>query len=1257
MLALKSLVYSACLAAFGLAASSAFSQSERAYASQWHLGSATSPAWTTTGDVRAESLPTEMGGYQESLSGLTLQGVGASVTLTVAAPPAGQPLLLEIQELHQRRPRAFGYAVIVGEQRVYFRSYEERSAGPNHYWVQIPPEAYAGRDPLTVTLRSEGSAPFSLGGIWVYHDFFRRVADQEKVYRPMGLLGMELANIEPKPSFTSFAPIGRLSIAQYGAAPVERGRTRLVESVRAGAAAGERILWMPNGTAWGGKPNGPDGRGGYFSDPRYSSLGYNPDTGRYLTSWPGMWGSTAWPSLHEPWMNAFLETRFQKLFTGLTTELDLLTARGLRPQLGVIREWGLSSCELSPSSIELAAASGLRLDPSDGLNTAERRWMFREGVRLWQDYAASTRRALARSSVHVDRGAVHLPDTQVLDELYSQPDFLSDWAVGPELWSIGEQGMVPGFWSSGELGQGKEYRELAMYDYLRARGRLTMVNLERPILKEDFSVLAHHYARGFQFVTLFNDTRQDARFIQAVDRCEDGPALPALHREPTLLAVDFRQLKAFGPADAVTRHDNIHIAHANTFKLREHRAPRLAVEDHTRPGEITYHLTQGGAPFTSGLSLHLNGRIASVEGNAIELWAGRSPSGLRLLRRLTSRELPCPDHWAPHMTSDATFDLGTDMVGATDWFLRLVIHTPSAPDAAFLLGLDVGSQWPQRSGYVAANPLKARDERTLQLWVQDRALAVAMLDTYARTALAAAGKPVPGPAAPTLIWDLAQPVLPAREQALFARALDLYQRGWYRSAYAALVGELSQILPARYAVRGGGPLGCHPVEIALPSPEALAVVTLTAVGPEGAVFSLVSEQATPGVTLRFPQLDSRARSWRLESTGLNAYRLLPSAPGETTLGSVRPAANGGVEVRVDASPLAATPPSPLPRTLEGRFLSGDRKRITVDTQDLAAMNQEASLDLAVAETVTFERAADHLAAPDAAGAMWPKPFDAVTLTLDEAGRVTAIQARYGRDRGRIRAFHPPILVGELSPGGIELDNGRRYDFSYAPGTGTTFATVALHAAITNYEARALEQALRPGQEVELTYCPYATPGSHPRLRTVSAPHQVLLKEDFTTHTGDEWKARAVRLDGIDVRPHKPEPNYLYDVVIPLLRPTRFFQPGSVVYAVKHDRRLGTTALEFAARAFEDSSVAAFSVSTDGVTWTPVGQFDNTWQNNYPQSTDSKKWNFPPQMVDLTEAVRGQEAFFLKITLTVGDADERFCFGRFRVITEGHALSP
>ena len=1222
----------------------------------------------TTGNVHAENLSTETGGYRESTPVLTVTGKGSSVSVTVPAPPKGQPLLLEIREIHNRRPKAFGYTVLVNGREIYFRTYEELGSGPNHFFVQIPAEALGeGRstggaqgddrtpgDPVTVTLRNEGAAPFSISHLWAYHDFAGHVAEPEGVYRPMGLLGFLLPDAVPKPSFHSFSPIGRLSAVQYGSGNLEKGHETLVKSLHAGAGAGGMTLWMLNGTLWGGKPYGPDGQGGYFSDPRYSSIGYNPETGRYNPSWPSMWGSTASPSLQEKWMGRFLETRFRKVMDGIQTEIDFLKARGATPNLGLIREWGVSSTECSQGSIDGAKAAGLTLDPAKGLGPKERRWIFRDGVRLWKDYAVSMRREIERDSVTVDRGNVMLPTTQVRDNLYSQPNFLADWSVGREVWNTGEQAMVPGFWGSGELGQGKLYRELAMYDYLRARGRLAMVNMERTILKDDFSVLRNHYARGFEFLTLFNDEKGDEKLIAAMDNCDNNPELPAVHREPTLLALDFCNGKSLGPSEGILSVQNLEIGHAKGGG-GEHRAPRLRTVDQTKPGEITYKLANGGETFPAALSMHLDGRISKEPGNSIVILAGPNPLSLQEVRTLTAKDLPTPDHWTMHVTSETSVDLGAAMVGKKEWCLRLVVHSPSASDGAFLLSLSVGSQWARKSGYLDGNPLNARQERTMQLWVQDRAVAGNMLEEYALTALASIGLPSPEDRskAAGILRDHAD-ALP-REAGICGSATDLIDRGWYRSAYKLLAGEISQILPARFVVRGSGPLGCYPIGVTLPNADALLVITLEKLTPDRVEFSLSSEKETQSVRLSFPALDASrgAGYWRLQKLGPNRYAVAPSQRGSRAASD----GNGDGTLSLVVGKLTAdlvTEPAAvkkaLPKSLTGRFLHGDQKRITIDTQDLEAMGYEQSLDLPVASGVVVTRKADRLADPSSEEQTWPRALDKVVLELNDRGDVARIDATYGRDRGRIKTFHPPVLLGKLSPGGIELENGRRYEFGYAGDTGTRFDTVGLHAHITNYEFPHLEQSLKPGEEVEVTYCPYTTEKGYPRLLRVAEPFKVLLEEDYTETKGGEWRAKALSVEGVDVVPHKPEPNYLSNVVVRLLRPTRFFQPGSITYKVSRDHPLGTTALEFAARAFEDSGRVEFLVSPDGKDWTKVGQFDNTWQNNYPQSTDSKSWKFPPQVVDLTPAVKGLKEFQLKIQLTCGDADDRFCFGRFRVLT-------
>jgi hypothetical protein len=102
----------------------------------------------------------------------------------------------------------------------------------------------------------------------------------------------------------------------------------------------------------------------------------------------------------------------------------------------------------------------------------------------------------------------------------------------------------------------------------------------------------------------------------------------------------------------------------------------------------------------------------------------------------------------------------------------------------------------------------------------------------------------------------------------------------------------------------------------------------------------------------------------------------------------------------------------------------------------------------------------------------------------------------------------------------------------------------------------------------------------------------------------------------------------------------------VVYHITNDKPLGTTAVEFAARAFDASSRVTFSTSPDGKKWTRVGQFDKTWQNSIPQNLNA----LPYQFLDLTPQVQGLKSFYLKAELAMNSADHRYCLAKLRGAT-------
>jgi len=1180
---------------------------DQAFWSELELGTAegrTRAAWISTGSVYSETLDTEMGTLKQSFAVLTLDGAKSTLELQVSHPLGSSPLILEVREIHNRRPHAFGYRVSINGEDVYFRTYQEYGAGPNHYFIAVPSDLARSGDPMRIGFRHEGGGPASIERVWVYPDYFARVAEPEQIYKPMGVLLPHrwMATEEQRAAYAgmvNYQPVGLLAFAGYGYGDLDTRRNHLQAQLERSAEVAMPIQLIANGTGWGGIPDGPDGLGGYFSDLRYSIIRYDPVTRSYRPSWPGMWGPFSTPTLRDPWLNAFLEQRFQRVYGGLRDELDHLAAHGRFAQPIIVREFAPVSGEVSPFNIETARAEGLKLDPSVGLTHEERVWMHRDASRFWQEKADSTVRWVGRESVEVNHGEVTLPEEQLLDRLFSHPDFLGTWPVNDVRWSGGQMGMVDGLWSSGEMGQGDEYRDIAMYDYVRARGKLAMINMERTILKENFSVLKNHYARGFDFVCLFNAYDTDTDLVRSVDGIHDEPAPPAVHREPVLLDVIVGHLHAPGPVEQIVELDN----------LKVYNGLRLAVGDTSQPGRVVYRLAPADGAFTSGLNLHLDGRVSPGEANRLEVWCGPSPDALERVTVLKNEDLPCPDYWTPWMTSETSVDLGTGMMGQDQWYVALVFHAGPAPDAVIVLSLQVGSQWPWRSGHMDGQSFTHREERTLQLWVQQRAMAERWMEKYR--------------------------ALGGEDEALL-RAEELVRAGWYASALRLLAGEVSQLLPARYRVRGHGRLGRYPVEVQMEHDEAV-VVTLYALDADGAEFSIraLSDEAL-SVRISFPEWDRHA-GWRVDEQEDRRYRIMRGA-------GLSP--HGLVPFDVIAQP-RVVPKIPLPSRLSGRYLRTEDGRLYMDLQDIAQMDYNEFMALPLASDLVYERRAHRSAQSEPSRNEPPEPMDRVDVTLNDAGEIVAVQATYGLDRGRIRRFVGPAPMESFSNGMVELDNGRHYELDFSKNHGTQFDTVAMQGTILNYELRALPEGLRPGMEIELAYHPPADEEAVPRMTQIRQPRRVVLEQDYTALPEGEWRAHAWKVQGVDVVPHRPEPNYLYKVAMNLMRPSVDFEPGHVIYRFEQDHPFGITAVEFAARAFEDSSRVTFYVSPDGETWQRAGQFDNTWQNNISQVLQDLPWQF----MDLTDHVAGRTVFFLKVELAVHEADGRYCLAKLRVATE------
>ena len=120
------------------------------------------------GAIALEELDTEMGTLKGSHSVRTVPHKGDELSFEVPFDAGAKSLILEIQEIHNRRAAAYGYSVLINGREVYFRTYQELGAGPNHFFVEVPEDLLKSGSPLQITLRHEGGGPFSVAKLWVW---------------------------------------------------------------------------------------------------------------------------------------------------------------------------------------------------------------------------------------------------------------------------------------------------------------------------------------------------------------------------------------------------------------------------------------------------------------------------------------------------------------------------------------------------------------------------------------------------------------------------------------------------------------------------------------------------------------------------------------------------------------------------------------------------------------------------------------------------------------------------------------------------------------------------------------------------------------------------------------------------------------------------------------------------------------------------------------------------------------------------------
>jgi hypothetical protein len=1145
-----------------------------------------------SGSSSATMAEVELGNVRERYRGRVVSGRGSALAVTLALPAGGaKPVryLLEVEEIHRRQWQAFGYALQVNGREVYFRTYEEQAAGPNHYFVGIPGDAIPDPGAVTVRFVNRGAAGFVLSRAWLYRDF-TALAEEERIARPLAVLG-------PGPYPAAKSPDLVLGyFKDEHANYIYNGSTAAVDEYL-GRVGGLNVPTQLVLSAWFCScPGGPDGRGGYFSDPRYSQA--IARDGRLFAQYPNVWGNSfGYPSMSEPAINRFLDRSREDTCRAIQRRLDLMKAAG-RPfrDLQLMSDIGpfyWDDADYSAFEIEAAQRDGVRLEPGSSAPEVQA-WRFRHLSQVFERIAAAFRAGIQRESVLVERGRVALPEDQLDENLYTHPWVRVGYPAGDLRWRGWQTGVVDGMWTTGEMGAGRQ----AVYDYLLARGKVGIGNMYLGGVSTErlIAMLSLHYQRGWRFAACYAPDPEAWKALAVIEGFADLPAMPPVQYERRALDVFFEISGNLGERQGLVAADNV--------RCGQLAGVRGALPgDNGKPGRLVYRLDVDDAEAQTRAVLFFQGHVpdkdlslavAGADGRWQPIGRPANPQTDHCLNTIggkgaavTSVALPrLPDGSLPRQLriEFASGSIQRVRVGLT--WERLAGH---AATSAALSPADeevrrlADETWPLRSQHATDRTWTCRESRLQSLWVQQRRMTERLIERFRAL---------------------------GGDAAILAEAEALAQDGRVASAYRRLVGEISQCLPARYAVRGHGPLGRHPIEVRLPHDDAAAVVTVLRCQDGRVELALDAETSmTATVTIR----DLADGAYALERPAPGRFALSRQAQaGEGTL----QAQQGTLRVELPVAP----PGTAIPRRFTGTLARRDG---TAGILEVWSAPSTTAI-----QVVRLPKQGAQLRRREVHAAAWkertpPSPGDWCEVETDDQGVVTRLDAVYGETTGTITAFERPGFTADAHAGIVTLDGDRRFELSWGVNAGTRFDTALLQGNPHLYNFDRLEQGLRPGQRVTLAYTPAGLPGCPDRIQAIRQPNRIAL-EDKVQGTEEDWRSLPLSVQGIRYQADWRKGRKAgWGGGGALFNANRTHeQPGEVVYRISSDSPLGDTGVFLSGRTIIDerNRFVVFA-STDGKNWTRCGE------------VSASEAYEPSQMnVDISAVARGQRTCLVKVQI-------------------------
>lgn len=1013
---------------------------------------------TTNGKVSSTKITTDNGTVKETYTALKFAGKGAQAdfTLNLSSPKAsssGNPMMLEIMEVHNNNYCAFGYKVQINGKDVWFRTYEELATGTIHYFIPFSRSLVSDPSKVKVTIISQDASAFSIGMVWGYNDFYGLMEDED-VLTKMGLnlfcggdTAKGAAYVKKFSGLKSFeaSPLYEVDYLN-NLNTTSSSKLSSFSSTAAAAGTGVQLMlkkyWL--------FADGADGKGGRWSDLKYQQVQYNASSKTYTNTTPNGWSNTHWLSYSNSYLNA---ASFNKLDTILSTFADtfaLSAAKGKMPAMvqmimehgtGYYHESDFYGGDFSKEIVDTAKKRGVILDPTDGLSYEEKRYMYLIIAEMNQGMADTYRKALGRSPVVVQKGKITLPTYQPTENIYSHGTQTADqWISYDDRITGWMSGIGSGYWPSSE---NMWFDDQRLYEYQQGYGRIGCVNLEMFIhgTKEAIqSYLRQGYRNGMEYVTMFNDLDEYNTLsnVKQIDGLQ-SEKVDEYHYERAYLDVDYMRdfntnmISNLKLTPGVVSYDNCKVgATGNLF-----------CQDVNKVGTATYKVTNSTA-LENGLKVYLEGKASS--GASIEIYGGTSLNNLKKMGNFRfTKELTWFNKY-----SAFTLDITKETKGVKEYYIQLRLSNIGASAAnTSIRAIKVTTPWSEETGSTVGIDTTFAQRRMQSLWVAEREALESLMKDYKEAAGA---------------------------DAVYKAAEKLYGYGRYKAAYALLTGEISQTLPAKYAIQENGTLGKYPIKVSM-NTGSTAVVELQKVSTSEILFRLLTERKQ-NMTIEVSSLAKDAY-YVLEQKDAsnNTYRIVKAK--QSTAGAVK-AAGGKATFQVTVSVPKAEKLKNT--TVTGRAFSNcNSNSVILTVQDPSIGEYATATTFYPLDSCTFTRQRED---GKNKSSQFPRAGDKVTVTLNENGYVTKVEAVYGEVTGKIVKFQPPTVTGAPCNGIITLDNGVSYEIEYSSGT-TNFDMARLSGAARTVAIARIAREIKVGQKVTITYCPETYNGSYRRILTLS----------------------------------------------------------------------------------------------------------------------------------------------------------------------------